>query len=68
MDNSRNKTLGTIEDISAVSAETSACSDNVNSTVGKQIPAIKNLDVSAKQLYEKADFLIEILSSFQLKD
>lgn len=68
MDNSRNKTLGTIEDISAVSAETSACSDNVNSTVEKQVSAITNLDVSAKQLYEKADFLIEILSSFKLKD
>lgn len=68
MDNSRNKTLGTIEDISAVSAETSACSDNVNSTVEKQVSAIKDLDVSAKQLYEKADFLIEILGSFKLKD
>lgn len=68
MDNSRNKTLGTIEDISAVSAETSACSNNVNLTVEKQVSAIKNLDVSAKQLYEKADFLIEILGSFKLKD
>ncbi len=68
MDNSRNKILGTIEDISAVSAETSACSDNVNSTVEKQVSAIKDLDTSAKQLYEKADFLIEILSSFKLKE
>lgn len=68
MDASRNKTLGTIEDISAVSAETSACSDNVNVTVEKQVSAIKNLDVSAKQLYKKADFLIEILGSFKLKD
>ncbi len=67
MGNSRNKTLGTIEDISAVSAETSACSDNVNLTVEKQVSAIKKLDVSAKHLYEKADFLIEILSSFKLK-
>lgn len=68
MDHSRNKTLGTIEDISAVSAETSACSNNVNLTVEKQVSAIKNLDVSVKQLYEKADFLIGILSSFKLKD
>ena len=49
-------------------SETAECSDNVNSTVEKQVSAITNLDVSAKQLYEKADFLIEILSSFNLKD
>lgn len=66
MDESRNKTLGTIEDISAVSAETSACSDNVSTTVTKQLNAIKDLDSSAKQLRTKADFLVEILGSFQL--
>lgn len=68
MNNSRNKTLGTIEDISAVSAATSACSNNVNLTVEKQVSAIKDLDISAKQLYGKVDFLIDILGSFKLKD
>lgn len=66
MDTSRNKTLGTMEDISAVSAETAACSDNVSITVQKQESAVKDLDESAKQLRTKADFLIEILGSFQL--
>lgn len=66
MDISRNKTLGTIEDISAVSAETSACSDNVSTTVVKQVNSIKDLDSSAKQLRIKADSLIEILGSFRL--
>ena len=66
MDTSRNKTLGTMEDISAVSAETAACSDNVSVTVQKQESAVKDLDESAKQLRTKADFLVEILGSFQL--
>lgn len=66
MDISRNKTLGTIEDISTVSAETSSCSDNVSATVAKQVDAIKDLNSSAKQLRIKADFLVEILGSFRL--
>lgn len=68
MDNSRNKTLSTIEGISSVSVETAASSNNVNLTVEKQVSAIENLDVSVKQLYEKADFLMGLLSSFQLKE
>lgn len=55
-----------MEDISAVSAETAACSDNVSVTVQKQESAVKDLDESAKQLRTKADFLVEILGSFQL--
>lgn len=66
MDISRNQTLSAVEDISAVSAETSACSDNVSTTVKKQENAVNDLDKSAKQLQIKADFLVEILSSFQL--
>ncbi|MFG6329544.1 MAG: methyl-accepting chemotaxis protein [Lachnospiraceae bacterium] len=66
MDTSKNKTLGTIEDISAVSAETSACSENVSITVQKQEDAVGDLEGPAKQLQAKADSLIEILGSFQL--
>ena len=66
MDISRNKTLGTIEDISAVSAKTSECSENVSLAALKQSDAIKDLDSLAKQLHTKADFLVEILGSFQL--
>lgn len=66
MDASRNKTLGTMEDISAVSAETAACSENVSVTVQKQESAVKELDGSASQLRTKADSLVEILDSFQL--
>lgn len=68
MDTSRNKTLGTMEDISAVSAETAACSENVSITVQKQESAVKDLDESAKQLMAKADFLVEILGTFQLQN
>lgn len=66
MDTSKNKTLGTIEDISAVSAETSACSENVSITVQKQEDAVGDLEGPAKQLQAKADSLVEILGSFQL--
>lgn len=66
MDISRNKTLGTIEDISAVSAKTSECSENVSLAATKQSDAIKDLDSLAKQLRTKADFLVKILGSFQL--
>ncbi|MCI9079638.1 MAG: methyl-accepting chemotaxis protein, partial [Lachnospiraceae bacterium] len=66
MDTSKNKTLGTIEDISAVSAETAACSENVSITVQKQESAARDLEEPAKQLQAKADFLVEILESFQL--
>ena len=66
MDISRNKTLETIEDISAVSEETSSCSDHVSAAVVKQLNAIKDLDSSAGQLRIKADSLIELLGSFQL--
>ena len=66
MDISRNKTLGTIEDISVVSAKTSECSENVSLAALKQSDAIKDLDSLAKQLHTKADFLVEILGSFQL--
>ena len=66
MDTSKNKTLGTIEDISAVSAETSACSENVSITVQKQESAVGDLEGPAKQLQAKADSLVEILGSFQL--
>lgn len=66
MDISRNKTLGTIEDISAVSEKTSECSENVSLAAAKQSDAIKDLDSLAKQLRIKADFLVEILGSFQL--
>lgn len=66
MDESRNVTLGSIESISAVSAETAACSTTVYTQAGTQLDATKNLDDASNQLREKADRLMEVLNTFRL--
>lgn len=64
MNTSRTGTLEAIEGISAVSAETAACSSSVYSTAGTQLDASQELDKAAGQLRERADKLVEILASF----
>ncbi len=64
MSGARSQTLQAIESISAVSAETAACSSSVYTTAGTQLDAIENLDRASKQLRERADSLIDVLSSF----
>lgn len=66
MDESRNETLGSIESISAVSAETAACSTTVYTQAGTQLSATKQLDDASSQLRQKADRLMEVLNTFRL--
>lgn len=64
MNASRSGTLEAIESISAVSAETAACSTSVYSTAGTQLDASQDMDKAAGQLRERADKLAEILANF----
>lgn len=64
MNSSRAGTLEAVESISAVSAETAACSTSVYSAAGTQLAASQDLDKAAQQLGEKADKLAEILKTF----
>lgn len=64
MNQSRTETLEAIEGISAVSAETAACSTSVYSTAGTQLDASQELAKASRQLQEKADQLMEILTTF----
>ena len=64
MNSARTETLDAIESISAVSAETAACSASVYTTAGTQLEAISELDNAASQLREKADKLLEMLGNF----
>jgi methyl-accepting chemotaxis protein len=58
--------LDAIESISAVSAETAACSGSVHSSAGSQLDAIKDLDRAAQDLRERADRLTGALASFSV--
>jgi methyl-accepting chemotaxis protein len=66
MNRSRTQTLDAIESISAVSAETAACSGSVHSSAGSQLDAIKDLDRAAQDLRERADRLTVALTSFSV--
>ncbi|MCM1282989.1 MAG: methyl-accepting chemotaxis protein [Muribaculaceae bacterium] len=66
MGGARNQTLSAIESISAVSAETAACSTSVYDAAGTQLKAIQDLDHASQQLAGKADSLLELLSTFQV--
>jgi methyl-accepting chemotaxis protein len=66
MNSSRNGTLAAIESISAVSAQTAACTSSVYDTAGTQLEAIKNLDDASTQLRSRSDRLIELLGTFQV--
>ena len=66
MNSSRNETLEAITSISAVSAETAACTTSVSDSAGTQQSAISNLDKASSNLRDKSDKLIEILNKFQI--
>ncbi len=66
MNSSRTETLGAIESISAVSAETAACSSSVYTTAGTQLSAVGELDRASEDLRQKAEQLIQALSTFQV--
>lgn len=66
MEYARSTTLNAIEGISAISAETSAGSANVSTTVNAQRDAIQTLDVAANTLQERATELTELLHQFTI--
>ena len=66
MEHARNTTLSAIESISAISAETSAGSSNVNTTVTAQRDAIRTLDSAASTLQQRAAELTELLNQFTI--
>ena len=66
MENARAATLGAIESISAISAETSACSANVSEMAAKQMSAIHTLDDAANQLTARAEELTVLLQQFKI--
>ncbi|MDY2590024.1 MAG: methyl-accepting chemotaxis protein [Agathobacter sp.] len=66
MNSSRHETLEAITSISAVSAETAACTSSVSDSAGTQQSAIANLDQASLNLRNKAEQLVEILTQFQV--
>lgn len=66
MEYARSATLNAIEGISTISAETSAGSANVNTTVTAQRDAIQTLDAAANTLQERAAELTELLHRFTI--
>ncbi len=66
MEYARSTTLNAIEGISAISAETSAGSAHVNTTVTAQRDAIQTLDAAANTLQERAADLTELLHRFTI--
>lgn len=66
MEYARSTTLNAIEGISTISAETSAGSAHVNTTVTAQRDAIQTLDAAANTLQERAADLTELLHKFTI--
>ena len=66
MENARAATLGAIESISAISAETAASSTNVSEMATKQMSAIHTLDDAASQLTARAEELTVLLQQFKI--
>lgn len=66
MEHARSTTLTAIEGISAISAETSAGSNNVSRTVFEQRDAIQTLDAAANTLQERATELADLLGRFKI--
>ncbi len=66
MEEARAATLGAIESISAVSAETAASSTNVSEMATKQMSAIHTLDDAASQLTARAEELTVLLQQFKI--
>ena len=67
METARAATLGAIESISAVSAETAASSTNVSEMATKQMSAIHTLDDAANQLTARAEELTVLLQQFKIE-
>lgn len=66
MEEDRNTTLSSISAITAISAQTSAGTSNVNETVAKQSGSIEELDKAVELLESRAKELTQILSGFQV--
>ena len=66
MDSDRSATLGSIESISAVSAQAAASSQEVYATADKQLAAITKLETASDQLQKRASQLRESLQQFTL--
>ncbi len=66
MDSDRSATLGSIESISAVSAQAAASSQEVYATADKQLAAITKLETASGQLQKRASQLRESLQQFTL--
>lgn len=66
MDSDRSATLGSIESISAVSAQAASSSQEVYTTADKQLSAITKLETASEQLQKRASQLRESLQQFTL--
>lgn len=66
MEQARSTTQHAIDDISDISAKTSAGSSNVNLTVAAQRDAIETLDSAADTLQDRAAELTELLRQFKI--
>ena len=66
MEHARNTTLSAIESISAISAQTSAGSSNINATMTSQRDAVQTLDAAANTLQQRAGELTELLHQFTI--
>lgn len=66
MDGDRSKTLGAIESISAVSAQTAASSTEVYTTTDTQLGAITELEQASEHLKKRASELNNLLQQFQV--
>lgn len=66
MNHSRNETLGAIESISAVSAETAACSSSVYTTAEAQLATTIELEKASKDLLEKTENMKQMLRTFSV--
>lgn len=66
MNGARNETLSAIESISDASTQTAECSSSVHVAAGTQLEAIQNLDEASQSLTNKAESLLDTLSSFQV--
>lgn len=66
MELARNTTLSAIESISAISAQTSAGSSNINATMTSQRDAVQTLDAAANTLQQRAAELTDLLHQFTI--
>lgn len=64
MEEARKTTEDAIQSISAVSEETTACSDTVNSTVASQIETVGLVDSTINKLIQNADTLKDSINRF----